>query len=351
MNKRLLCIGLLTVLACSSQTPSAATQAATTQGFQPNCEGRNTVVSATQAIKQNPRDKADLAALFACRGEAYEVAGEANKAIPDYTQAIQLAPRNPWHYRARGLVYLAFNDYARAIADLGQAVRLAQTDIPIQVTAYVGRATAYYAQKRYDLGIRDATQVIKLSASNAEAYRLRALCLREKGKFDLALADFAKSIELDPNNPRTFANRARLHATRGQFDFAVSDWNDSLRLKPLAESFYYRGSAYIELKKYDLAIADLTQATTLAPPYIDAVRLRGQALAFKGDYAAAIADLNQYIGTGTSGDAFAYFLRGLSHSRLDQRDEAISDLQQAVKLTTDAELQKKAKEELAKLEV
>jgi tetratricopeptide (TPR) repeat protein len=344
--KRICTIALLILLqSITCLAPAIA------QSTQPNCEGRSSVEAATQAIQQSPKDKNELAAMYACRGEAYEVAGDSAKAIADYTQAIKLAPRNGWHYRARGLVYLAGAAYARAIADFGSAIRFAKANSPLQITAYVGRATAYYAQNRYDLCIRDASQVIKVDAGIAEAYRLRGLAQREKGKFDLALDDFAKALQLNPADSRIWANRARLYATRGQFDLAVSDWNESLRLKPDAESFYYRGSAQLDLNNYAAAISDFTQAIALRPPFVDAVRLRGQAFAFKGDYAAAIADFDQFIGPEPSavGDAFAYYLRGLSHSRLGHKDQATRDLRRAAQLTSDAELQQKIKDELAVL--
>ncbi|NJM40548.1 MAG: tetratricopeptide repeat protein [Anaerolineae bacterium] len=173
--------------------------------------------------------------------------------------------------------------------------------------------------------------------------RLRGSGYREKGQFDLALADFAKALAIDPANPRTYANRGLTYIRRGQFDLAVSDLNESIRLEPKAESFYYRGSALLELETYEAAIADFTQAIGLQPPFVDAVRLRGQAYALKGDYAAAIADLDQFIGPepSTNGDAFAHYLRGLSHSRLGHREEALRDLRRALQLTRDAELPQK----------
>ena len=50
-----------------------------------------------------------------------------------------------------------------------------------------------------------------------------------------------------------------------------------------------------------------------------------------------------------TGDAFAHYLRGLSHSRLGHRDEAIRDLQRALQLTKDTELQTKIRGELTQL--
>lgn len=45
--------------------------------------------------------------------------------MADFTQSIHLDPKNPFAYNTRGVVYFDKNEYAHAIADFSEALRLA----------------------------------------------------------------------------------------------------------------------------------------------------------------------------------------------------------------------------------
>ena len=62
---------------------------------------------------------------------------------------------------------------------------------------------------------------------------------------------------------------------------------------PSLSCYGCRGTARLEARAYDLAVADFSEAIRLAPKYAKAYRGRGQAYAAKGDAAAAGADLKR----------------------------------------------------------
>ena len=71
--------------------------------------------------------------------------GEYEKAISDYTRAIEINPRYAVAYNNRGLVYRKMGEYDRAISDYGNAVEIN----PGYALAYYNRANAYYQKGEY----------------------------------------------------------------------------------------------------------------------------------------------------------------------------------------------------------
>jgi tetratricopeptide (TPR) repeat protein len=75
------------------------------------------------------RDPADVTA-YRNRAAAYELTGDIDREIADYTKAIELAPDNAATYENRGRAYARKGDYSRSVADMMKAGEL------------VGKATA-----------------------------------------------------------------------------------------------------------------------------------------------------------------------------------------------------------------
>ena len=81
--------------------------------------GCSAVVDSRHAMRQT------LAIAYHRRGVAYARQKDYDRAITDYTKAIELEPRNPSAYNDRGIAYTSKGDYGRAIADVTRAVELA----------------------------------------------------------------------------------------------------------------------------------------------------------------------------------------------------------------------------------
>ena len=81
--------------------------------------GCSAVVDSRHAMRQT------LTIAYHRRGVAYARQKDYDRAIADYTKAIELEPRNPSAYNDRGIAYTSKGDYERAIVDVTRAVELA----------------------------------------------------------------------------------------------------------------------------------------------------------------------------------------------------------------------------------
>ena len=123
---------------------------------------------------------------FSERGYAYQLKGDNDRAITDYTAGIQLNANNYVAFTSRCSAYLAKGDLDRAIADCSQAIALR----PNYKDAYFDRGQAYDA----------------------------------KGELDYAIADYDRAIALDPNYWQVYGRRAIAHLKRGEFRDAIADF-------------------------------------------------------------------------------------------------------------------------------
>ena len=89
----------------------------------------------TTAIQLRP----DYAEAYNDRGFAYYLKGDAERAIADYTRAIELRPNYPKAYNSRGVVYMAHGyGAAKSVPDFDRAIALK----PDFRYAYINRGNA-----------------------------------------------------------------------------------------------------------------------------------------------------------------------------------------------------------------
>ena len=82
------------------------------------------VINSRQELRQT------LAIAYHRRGTAFASKKEYDRAIADYTKAIEIDPKHVGAYNDRGLAYTSKGDYERAIADVIKAVELTARPTP-----------------------------------------------------------------------------------------------------------------------------------------------------------------------------------------------------------------------------
>ena len=334
----------------------------------------------------------DDAQVYKDRGNTYFRMGEYDLAIDDYSQAIELDRDDAQVYKDRGNAYFRLGKYDLAIDDFGKALELNQEDTDAykdlgSTYSHIGKYESaitnfkkaielrsndehayfllgftYGLKGEYTLAVAECTNALKLNPFHAHIYFIRGVIYAEIGEYNQAIKDFARILALEPHNPDVYRIKGEVHAMKGEHDRAIECYTKALEQNPDdAESrenletatrlrnaateydqaiqenpqdpdvWHARGLHHLDDRQnYAQALADLTQALTLAPddnheiPYD-----RARAHFALGDYLAADADYTRTINLNPN-DHIAWCERARAQQRLGNHRNAISDLDQAL---------------------
>ena len=261
--------------------------------------------TASPATSTTPDLEATPQALSYYRlGLAQYLEGENDKAMTNFSKAIELDPKHADAYFWRGYLYRLASDFDKAIADFDKA--------------------------------------IELNPNFVDAYYWRGHLYRLADDFDKALADFDRAIELNPEYVGAYDGRSRLYWFNGDLDRSIADMEKIIQLDPhydtdwLSTTYGMRGLEYLSKENYVSAISNYDRAIELDPEDAGAYYFRGQAHAGNGDYDRAIADYDIAIKLNSGeGPSHFYFSRGLAQAAKGSYDKAIADYDKALELSPD----------------
>ncbi|MBW4497201.1 MAG: tetratricopeptide repeat protein [Oscillatoria princeps RMCB-10] len=220
--------------------------------------------------------------------------GNRQGAFADFTQALQLNPKDAQIYYERGKVRFYLEEYPGAVEDWNKAIELN----PNYADAYVLRCSAQRILGKYSEALGDCTQAVRLNPKDAEAYLNRGNTLYSLGDYKAAIEDYSRAIGIDPNDARFYSSLGAARNELRDYKGAIQEYNQALRRNPkYAEAYNGRGNVRATLGDKQGAIEDYTQAIRLRPKF-----------------------------------ANAYFNRGLIRAELGQESKAIEDFQQAAKI-------------------
>lgn len=149
-----------------------------------------------------------------------------DKAIEDFTQAIQLDPKNGNAHHLRGFAFYKKMEYDKAIENYSQAIRIDSKD----ANSYNFRGIAYYHKNEYDKAIEDYGQAIRLKY--VRAYYNRGIAFTKTKQYDRAIEDYGQAIKIDPKNANAFINRGFAHLNKKRYDNAIEDYVQAISINP-----------------------------------------------------------------------------------------------------------------------
>lgn len=139
-------------------------------------------------------------------------------AISDLSAFIRLNPNNVRALGDRGTSYEIKGEYDKAIADYSEAIRLAGKGSPLWVW-YTNRGSAYEKKGELDKALADFREALNNGNTSAsedisrieraivKALNDRGLSYAKKDEYDRAIADYTEAISLDRGSALSYSNR------------------------------------------------------------------------------------------------------------------------------------------------
>jgi tetratricopeptide (TPR) repeat protein len=120
------------------------------------------IAACTKILQADNEPSSNLPVAYYARAGAYKVKGENDRAISDYTRAIEANSLYADAYVGRGIVYQFEGHSGRAISDYSRAIEIN----PHYANAYVGRGMVYWFTGESDRALADYTKAIEITLCN-----------------------------------------------------------------------------------------------------------------------------------------------------------------------------------------
>lgn len=285
-----------------------------------------------QAIKLIPKKDAPYRArAYSIRGSVQATLGDTARALDDFSISAEIDPESTEALMERADIYYAQKNFALAEADYNEAIRRDEAC----TTAYMGLGRQAMESKNYVEATRQFTHVLKLDPSYGRAYSFRARSYFEQKKYRESASDVISS--LDASQHRDISSYSTLYKLA---DSAYVHIETQLRAKALQDNtdgmwLYHLGTVYSYTGHYRQAIATYEKYISLNPTENAGMSVQiARCYAALYDYPTALKYADMAVAADTTSASF-YTLRGTIHYNLDEKDEALADMNQAVALAPD----------------
>ncbi len=248
------------------------------------------------------------------------------ESIAWWDEAVRRDPQNLWVWYGLGYALQQTKQEARAAECYSVCVALD----PERAQWFFDRGLMRLRLGEYALSAADFSQAVTLADNSPETRLNWAIALVELQQYQQACQQLEQVIHLGLNDPQVHLLLARAQAALGETDAAAASRSRAATCLPMrADSWVARGVATAATDP-QAAISDFDQALKCEPYCYEALESKASVYAeILGQQQAAIDTLNVAVQRfPESGQLRA--LRGVLHSRLDHRDDAIADAQSAL---------------------
>lgn len=222
----------------------------------------------------------------------------------------------------------------RATDYFPRARAAAEHALALDSTLAEAHATLGYVHVLYDFdwdgASRELARAIDLRPSYSTARIYRAILFEWTGHFELALREAQDAAALDPVSPLSSnLELGRALFLSQMYDSAAVVFRATLARDPTSlRGHMHLGQVYVQQRRFDDAIRELTRAARLSPNTSRPVALLAHAYGAKGDVAAAHALLDTVRQRARRGYVPAFDF-AIVHAGLGNRDEMFAALDSA----------------------
>jgi tetratricopeptide (TPR) repeat protein len=214
-------------------------------------------------------------------------AGEYEKALPYFVEAVK---RNPGHgagYFQIGYCLAKLGKYGEAVESYKQALRITPGEAGIQSNL----CAAYGKMGRYDEAIESCKEAARLKPDFAEAHSNLGWSYQRTGRFQEAIQACKEAIRLKPDFYPAHYNLGNSYAALKRYNEAIDSYKEAVRIQfNYAEGHLDLGAAYFHTGRIEEAIVSYKQAIRLKPSLAEAHLNLGMAHLRLGDKGSAIEE-------------------------------------------------------------
>jgi tetratricopeptide (TPR) repeat protein len=238
-----------------------------------------------------PDDKLKVQAFFNS-GLIFRNSNDHQKAIDDFSNAIQIDSKNAILFYHRGLTYLELNQPQKAIQDFDEAIRLDNNF----ALAYFNRGLTWQKLNRHSLAYQDLSSALKLNVQDKRIEFYFGMANVTLLKYDDAIYHLTRAIALDSKNALAYFNRGIAWQGLNQHQKALDDFTNTTALnRNFAPAYFRKGLTYASLSNYNEAILNFDKADNLGLNLAKIFYYRGLAKEKYNDFSGAIMDFKQYL--------------------------------------------------------
>jgi tetratricopeptide (TPR) repeat protein len=245
-----------------------------------------------------------------------------------WTDVISKYPKSHTAYNNRGYFYVQEKKYDKALPDFTKAIDL----MPNFADALNNRGGVYRLLDQNRLAVVDYTNALLIQPDYVNALAGRGNAYAGLGLLDSALIDLNKAFKINPALANALGDRGSVYFRLGQFENAIEDCSRKIAIDPEnITSYLNRGVAYSSLQKWDLALKDYTVVLNATPENLNVYEWRGVAFRCLGSYQPAIDDFSRGIKMSPAKSSL-YVNRAVAYKKAGMLQEAINDVKMARKL-------------------
>jgi len=253
-----------------------------------------------------------------------------------FTDVITKYPKLPYAYNNRGFLY--FDYYAlqihadhevrknafveKALADYTMAIQLD----PSYKGAYANRAVLLYNTGRPQAALEDFNILLSLDPEHSDGLIGRANTLSSLEKYEEAIPDYEAYLNIKQDDEKAWLWRGIAYAKTGENDKALSDFNRVAGMLPDDyEAHYWKGIVFYQKKMYPEALESLNAAVFLNPDNHELYAWRGLVFYELNEMDKAIYDYSSAIEMNP-GELSNYINRSIAYNAKEKYQEAYMDL-------------------------
>jgi tetratricopeptide (TPR) repeat protein/serine/threonine protein kinase len=277
-------------------------------------------------------EKVDMAGIWFQRGICHDRLGHSDKALLDFSKALDLDPKHTNAWANRGWTYRKLGKFENAVADYGRAIDL----MPKDPDHWIRRGAVYCDHlKQYDLAIADLSTATGLDPKNAPAHYKLGRALEARGRLDDAIVAYQKSVQLKDDEDMAQNTLGNALFARERMDEAIAAYQKAIQINNNDASYHFNlGNALVKKGRLEEAINEHRQALRIKEDFPGACIGLGVALMGKGRLDEAIEAFQKAIGLKKD-SATAHYNLGRALLAKGRLMDAVATYQQAVNLKPD----------------